>query len=71
MACRLYYVKHILWIDFSHHTGYNGEDKGKDWVEKVLGWTVEVVRHSRKITPYRAEILSGLKTPLVLLILPG
>ena len=40
MACRLYYVKHILWIDFSHHTGYNGEDKGKDWVEKVLGWTV-------------------------------
>ena len=24
--------------------GYNGKGKGKDWVEKVLGLTVEVVR---------------------------
>ena len=35
-----------LWLD----SGYNGEDKGKDWVEKVLGWTAEIVRHPRKIT---------------------
>ena len=26
-----------LWLD----AGYRGEDKGKDWVEKVLGWSVE------------------------------
>jgi putative transposase len=30
-----------LWLD----AGYNGKGKGKDWVEKVLGLTVEVVRH--------------------------
>jgi putative transposase len=24
-----------LWLD----KGYNGKDKGKDWVEKVWGWT--------------------------------
>ncbi len=24
-----------LWLD----AGYNGKEKGKDWVEKVLGWT--------------------------------
>ena len=35
-----------LWLD----AGYNGEDKGKDWVQKVLGWTAEIVRHPRKIT---------------------
>jgi putative transposase len=34
-----------LWLD----AGYNGEGKGKDWVEKVLGWTAaEVVRRPRK-----------------------
>lgn len=31
-----------LWLD----AGYNGQDKGKDWVEKVLGWTAQIVRHS-------------------------
>ncbi len=35
-----------LWLD----SGYTGEDKGKDWVQKVLGWTAEIVRHPRKIT---------------------
>jgi putative transposase len=38
-------VRH-LWLD----SGYNGADKGKDWVEKVLGGTAEIVRHPRKIT---------------------
>ena len=28
-----------LWLD----GGYRGEDKGKDWVEKTLGWSVDVV----------------------------
>ena len=28
--------------------GYNGEGKGKDWVEKTLGCTVEVARRSRR-----------------------
>ena len=29
-----------LWLD----AGYNGKGKGKDWVEKALGLTAEVVR---------------------------
>jgi putative transposase len=33
-----------LWLD----AGYNGAGKGKDWVEKTLGWTAEVVRRPRK-----------------------
>ena len=33
-----------LWLD----AGYNGEGKGKDWVQRALGWTVEVVRRPRK-----------------------
>ncbi len=34
-----------LWLD----AGYNGEGKGKDWVEKELGWTAQAVQHPRKI----------------------
>lgn len=37
-------VKH-LWLD----AGYSGEDKGKDWVEKTLGWSVELVERPRNI----------------------
>jgi transposase len=33
-----------LWLD----AGYRGEDKGKDWVEKTLGWSVDVVERPRK-----------------------
>jgi putative transposase len=36
-----------LWLD----AGYRGEDKGKDWVEKSLGWTVELVERPRKAAP--------------------
>ncbi len=36
-----------LWLD----GGYRGEDKGKDWVEKALGWTVELVERPRKPAP--------------------
>jgi putative transposase len=33
-----------LWLD----AGYNGEGKGKYWVEKVLGWTAEIVKRPRR-----------------------
>ena len=36
-----------LWLD----AGYSGEDKGGDWVQKKLGWTVEIVRRPRKPAP--------------------
>jgi putative transposase len=36
-----------LWLD----SAYRGEDKGKDWVEKVLGWTVELVERPHKPAP--------------------
>jgi putative transposase len=36
-----------LWMD----GGYNGEDKGGDWVEKTLGWRVEIVNRPRKPAP--------------------
>jgi transposase len=36
-----------LWVD----GGYNGEDKGGGWVEKTLGWTVEIVSRPRKAAP--------------------
>jgi putative transposase len=36
-----------LWLD----SGYRGEEKGKDWVEKALGWTVELVERPRKPAP--------------------
>jgi putative transposase len=36
-----------LWLD----AGYTGEGKGADWVQKVLGWTVQIVRHPPKLVP--------------------
>jgi putative transposase len=36
-----------LWMD----AGYTGEGKGADWVERVLGWTAQVVRHPPKMAP--------------------
>src|SRR5215210_6507124 len=36
-----------LWLD----AGYSGEDKGGDWVKKMLGWTVEIARRPRKPAP--------------------
>lgn len=33
-----------LWLD----AGYNGKGKGKDWVEKMLGLSAEMVRHPSK-----------------------
>jgi putative transposase len=39
-------LKH-LWLD----SAYRGEDKGKDWVEKALGWSVELIERPRKPAP--------------------
>jgi putative transposase len=36
-----------LWLD----AGYTGQDKGAGWVQSVLGWTAEIVRHPPKPTP--------------------
>jgi putative transposase len=36
-----------LWLD----AGYRGEDKGADWVEKVLGWSVDLVERPKKPAP--------------------
>src|SRR5215217_8525367 len=30
---------------------YTGQDKGADWVESVLGWSTEIVRHPPKPAP--------------------
>jgi len=31
--------------------GYRGEDKGKDWVKKALGWSVDLLERARKAAP--------------------
>jgi putative transposase len=36
-----------LWLD----AGYRGEEKGKGWVEKFLGWSVDLVERPRKPAP--------------------
>jgi putative transposase len=33
-------LQHI-WLD----GGYNGKDKGKDWIERTFGWTAQIVQH--------------------------
>jgi transposase len=36
-----------LWLD----AVYRGEEKGRGWVEKVLGWSVDLVERPRKPAP--------------------
>jgi putative transposase len=36
-----------LWVD----AGYRGEDKGAHWVEKTLGWSVDLVQRPGKPAP--------------------
>ena len=38
--------------------GYRGEDKGKDWVQKTLGWSVDLVERPRSAAP--KEVLMAL-----------
>jgi putative transposase len=33
-------LRHV-WLD----AGYNGKEKGKDWIERTLGWTAQIVAH--------------------------
>ena len=35
------------WLD----AGYRGEDEGANWVEKTLGWSVDLVERPRKLVP--------------------
>jgi hypothetical protein len=44
----------LLWPD----SAYRGEDKGKDWVQKALGWSVELVANfGRRI--FSTQTLAG------------
>src|SRR4029450_6784232 len=36
-----------VWLD----AGYRGEDKGADWVQKTLGWSVDLIARPRKRAP--------------------
>ena len=36
-----------LWFE----AGYRGEDKGKDWVQKTLRWSAELVERPKKPAP--------------------
>src|SRR5215208_4427518 len=36
-----------LWLD----AGYRGEDKGADWVQKTLDWSVDLLERPRKPAP--------------------
>jgi putative transposase len=36
-----------LWLD----VGYRGEDKGADWVEETLSWSVDLVERPKKPAP--------------------
>ncbi len=36
-----------LWLD----AGYRGEEKGRGWVQKALGWSVELLERPRKVAP--------------------
>jgi hypothetical protein len=38
-----------LWLD----AGYTGQEKGADWVQKMMGWTAEIVRHPPKRSWFR------------------
>jgi putative transposase len=42
-----------LWLD----AGYRGEEKGRGWVEKVLGWSVGLVERPRKPAPEKVPKL--------------
>jgi putative transposase len=42
-----------LWLD----AGYTGQERGAGWVESILGWTTEIVRHPPKPAPQ--EVMSG------------
>ena len=44
-------VTHV-WLD----AGYNGRGKGKEWIEKELGWTTQIVRPPPRRVIVRADV---------------
>jgi transposase len=46
-ADRLFPRLSHLWLN----AGYRGEEKGADWVEKTLGWSVDLVERPKKPAP--------------------
>ncbi len=46
-ADRLFPRLSHLWLE----AGYRGEDKGADWVEKTLGWSVDLLERPKKPAP--------------------
>ena len=46
-ADRAFPLLRHLWVD----AGYRGEGKGADWVEKTLGWSVDLVERPKKPAP--------------------
>ena len=36
-------LRHV-WLD----SGYKGKNKGKDWIERTLGWSAQIVAHHRR-----------------------
>ena len=41
-----------LWLD----SGYTGQERGAGWVESVLGWSTEIVKHPPKPAPEEVMI---------------
>jgi hypothetical protein len=44
-----------LWLE----AGYCGEDKGAYWVQKTLGWSVDLVERPKKPAPEEVMTLGG------------
>jgi transposase len=47
-------LRHV-WLD----AGYNGKDKGKDWIERTSGWSAEIVAHP----PRRKQVWAPTDVP--------
>ena len=55
-ADRLFPRLSHLWVD----AGYRAEDKGADWVEKTLGWSVDLVERPKKPAPEKVMMVWAL-----------
>lgn len=52
-----------LWLD----AGYNGKDKGQEWVEKELGWATQVVKPPPRRVIVAAEVEPALRPAFTVL----
>lgn len=57
---RLPRMRH-LWLD----AGYNGRGKGSDWVQTVVGWTVQVLRAVHRFKRYSGAQRASRPTRLI------